>query len=181
MKVTVKLAIAFLLVLSVELISPLPAYAHNVELVILGGGRLRFQHANGLPFAYAEVQVIDKYGQRISAGYADAYGVFDYERYFGTAARLIAHHNNFTIRFTLPASLPRVVYNDRDELVEIVVFAGSGGRLSLASLVFIYFGAAALISGALYFVMRKAKGRKPLAAEADLALARRMPPPSQLR
>jgi len=176
-KVTVKLLIAFLLVLS----AAAPAYAHNVELVILGGGRLRFQYANGLPFAYAEVQVLDKYGELISAGYADAYGVFDYERYFGTAARLIARHNNFTIRFTLPAALPRVVYNDRDELVEIVVFAGSGGRLSLASLFFIYFGAAALIGGAVCFVMRRVKGRKPLMAEVDLALARRMPPQTEIK
>jgi len=174
MKATAKVLIAFLLVFSVELFSAVPAYAHNVELVILGGGRLRFQYANGLPFAYAEVHVLDKYGQIISAGYADAYGVFDYERYFGEAARLIAHHNNFAIRFTLPASLPRVVYNDRDELVEIIVPAGSGGRLSLASLFFIYFGAAALTGGAVYFVMRRVKGRKPLMTEADLALVRRM-------
>ena len=177
MKATVKLLIAFLLVLS----AAAPVHAHNVELVILGGGRLRFQYANGLPFAYAEVHVLDKYGELISAGYADAYGVFDYERYFGEAARLKARHNNFTVRFTLPASIPRVVYNDRDELVEIVVFAWSGGRLSLASLVFIYLGSAALTGGAVCFVMRRVKSRKSLMAEADLALARRMPPSTRLR
>jgi len=160
MKAIVKLLIAFSLVLSANLISATPAYAHNVEFVILGGGRLRFQYANGQPMAYAGVHVLNEYREIFSTGYTDTYGVFDYERYFGMATRLEVRHNNFTVRFTLPASLPRVVYNDRGELVEIVVPAGSGGRLSLTSIVLIYLGAAALVGFAIFFVIGRVKGRK---------------------
>jgi len=161
MKAIAKLLIAFSLVLSANLISATPAYAHNVEFVILGGGRLRFQHASSQPMAHAKVHVLDEYREIISIWYTDTYGVFDYERYFGMATRLEVRHNNFTVRFTLPTSLPRVVYNDRGELVEIVVPAGSGGRLSLGSLVLIYLGVVTLVGFAVFLVIGKMKGRKP--------------------
>jgi len=121
-------------------------------IIPYSGKWLRFQHASDPPMAYARVHVLNEYREIISTRYANTYGVFDYERYFGTATKLEVRHDNFIAHFTLPASLPRVVYNDRGELVKIVAPAGSGGRLSLGSLVLIYLGAATLIGFAVFFV-----------------------------
>ena len=175
MKKIKRVATLLLAIVFMVLPSAVSSFAHAVEFVVLGGAEVRFQYAGGQPMSNAEIHVLDENMEIIAIRYANEYGVFDYGAYFGTAARLKAHHNNFIVRFIIPDTFPRVVYNDRGERVEVVVPAGSGGRLSTASMAFIYIGAVSVIGYAALLVIRKKQTRKPDFTVAEAAIKRRIP------
>lgn len=164
----------FLILLMMAFIS-IPVFAHNVEFVVIGGSEVRFQYANGLPMSNAKVYVLDENMEHISVSSTDEYGVFDYGRYFGIAARLEVHHNNYKVRFVLPETLPRVVISDRGVLLEVVVPAGSGGRLSVTSRSIIYIGIAFVLGFVALLIITRVRGKQPIMTKIDIVHSRRMP------
>ena len=167
------LSIVFVLFLVAFLLIPMPA--HNVELVVMGDGDVRFQYADGTPMTNAEVRVIGEHMRPIAFSRTGESGIFNYRPYFGTAAHLEVNHNGYTVNFVVPEVSPITVISDRGVRLETIVPAGSGGRLSAASRSFIYISIASAVVFSTILIVNKARGKTPIATKSQIVHSRRMP------
>jgi len=155
-----------------------PTFEHNVEYVVMGGSEVRFQYADGTPMSHAQVRVIGEHGRPIAMGITDQYGVFDYIAYFGTGARLEVRHEGYEVRLAIPEILPAVTISDRGVRLEIVVPAGSGGRLTTASQVLLVTGAAFVVVTTALLILGKVRWRAKVPTKSEIVSSRRMTPPA---